>query len=148
MQRTDRFVIRAEEADAASGKQALETLLPAPRDAADLWQGAAILAQFQCAAGFLVLYDQPGSFENGPGWVLLNPTGAPLDEGGKALMYTETDTTGIAPIGEDAIGFTAHGHPWQLRVLATPQWRWSSLFNEALFLPTLRKRWLVLSRGA
>jgi len=144
MRAIQQFTVGAKEAHATGQMHDLSALLPAPKQVPDMWDGVQMLAQYACDAGFLVMYDYPISFENGPNWLLFDRNLRLLDEGGKAVMYDSTDTSDITVDSPSSVQFQAHGWQWRLCVLAKPVWRIGDL--GALFLPVLRKRWFVLKR--
>ncbi|PZP85380.1 MAG: hypothetical protein DI582_05930 [Azospirillum brasilense] len=138
------FAVRPEPGHAPGQYHYISELLAPPAIAPDMWAHMALLGQYACAAGYLVLLEDPDSFEKGPFWLLFSADLTLLDEGARAVMYDGDETTNLAVDGNDAVRFDWFGRRWRLQVLPKPRWYFFDMGT--LFLPVWRKRWFVLKR--
>lgn len=143
MRPVNQFAVRPEAGHLPGQYQYLSTLLSPPEIAPDMWEHMQLLAQYACDAGFVVIFEDPDSFEKGPYWLLFSHEFKLLDEGALAVMYDGDETTRIALVDE-AIEFDWFNRRWRLSVRAKPGWHVFDMGT--LFLPVLRKRWFVLKR--
>lgn len=138
------FAVRPEPGHTPGQYHYVSELLAPPAIAPDMWNHMQLLGQYACDAGYLVLLEDPDSFEKGPLWLLFSCAFELLDEGGRAVMYDGDETTHIVPDGDNAICFNWFSQRWRLQVLTKPRWYFFDMGT--LFLPVWRKRWFVLKR--